>query len=252
MNGITKFLKPVGGFIVKETPSILTGLSVVGVFGTIWFTADAVPKALAIIDQERYERKQSEDLTFKEKFTLTWRVFVPTAISAAITVGSIVTANSVNLKRNSALAALYSISEIGLKEYKDKVVEVLGKNKEQGIRDDIDKDHVAKNPINSREMILTGKGETICYDTMSGRYFKSDINAIRKVINDINEDLLKEGFVSLNDLYYELGLADIKIGNHSGWSIEDGQVVVSYSSQLTETGVPCLVMDYTVEPKFKR
>ena len=32
----------------------------------------------------------------------------------------------------------------------------------------------------NKEVIITSKGDTLCYDSVSGRYFKSDIGTIKK------------------------------------------------------------------------
>ncbi|MFR8351429.1 MAG: DUF6353 family protein [Blautia obeum] len=43
------------------------------------------------------------------------------------------------------------------------------------MKDAVAKDKVEKNPVVTREVIITEKGNTLCYDAISGRYFKSDI-----------------------------------------------------------------------------
>ena len=35
-----------------------------------------------------------------------------------------------------------------------------------------------------------------------------------------------------------------------GWHIDNGMILFDYSSQLTEDGVPCLVIDYLISPRF--
>ena len=77
--------------------------------------------------------------------------------------------------------------------------------KEQSIRDSVSKDKMVKNPV--REVILTESGgNTICYDVLSGRYFKSDRDKITRVMNELNRQMRDEMYVTLNDFYYELGL----------------------------------------------
>ena len=79
------------------------------------------------------------------------------------------------------------------------MVETIGKKKEQAIRDDIAKDRVTANPV--REVVVTDRGSTLCYDSLSGRYFKSDIETLRKTVNDLNRRMRDEMFISLNDFY---------------------------------------------------
>jgi len=59
-------------------------------------------------------------------------------------------------------------------------------------------------------------------------------------------------FLTLNELYYALGLAGIALGDQMGWDIDKGMVEINFSTQLTEEGEPCLVLNYSVEPKYMK
>ena len=130
----------------------------------------------------------------------------------SLTVACIIGANSINLRRNAALATVYSLTEATLKEYQSKVVSTIGEVKEKAIKDEIAKDKIEKNKPKKSNVVVTGSGDTLCYDSISGRYFKSDIEKIKSSVNELNRDLLYEMFVSLNDVYYALGLSNIKNG----------------------------------------
>ena len=99
-------------------------------------------------------------------------------------------------------------------------------------------------------MIITGKGETLCYDSITSRYFKCDIEKLRKVENMMNKRLLSEMYISLNEFYYEIGLNQTDIGDDLGWNIEEGLVDLEFSSQLAEDDTPCLVIGYRVSPRY--
>lgn len=167
-----------------------------------------------------------------------------------VTIACIIGANSINLKRNAALVSLYSLSEAALKEYQAKVIETLGKQKERKIKDDIAKDRIVKNPVSDNEIVITNLGDTLCYDSLSGRYFKSDIEKIRQVLNKLSRDLMSEMFIDLNQVYSELNLKGTKMGDMVGWHIDDGLIEPDFSSQLTENGTPCLVLDFVTEPRY--
>ena len=102
---------------------------------------------------------------------LTWKVFIPPILMGATSIACIIGANSINTSRNAALAALYSLSETAFREYKNKVIEEIGRNKELKIRDDITKDQINNNPMRDRTVIITGNGDVLCYDKLSDRYF---------------------------------------------------------------------------------
>lgn len=232
----------------KNSPLILTGIGVTGVITTAIFAAKATPKALTILEHE--ERERGHQLDTKEKFLLTWKLYLPAAAMGTVTIACILGANKINSNRNKALIGLYALSEKALREYKDKVVEVIGENKEQKIRDSVVEDRLKANPVDGNEVIITGCGETLCYDSLSGRYFKSDIETIKRAVNKLGRDLLSEHFITLNDLYYELGLTNTKMGEMVGWHIDDEMLSAEFSSHLTADGTPCLVMDFSVEPRY--
>ena len=56
--------------------------------------------------------------------------------------------------------------------------------------------------------------------------------------------------LDLNELYFALNLEPIELGNLMGFDLEKGQIEPVYSTQLDNTGKPCLVIDYDVYPKF--
>ena len=247
VKGFQKATQKLGRTLACNSPTILTGIGVAGLITTVVMAVQATPKAHIVLEEEglgdRYISK-------REMVRLTWRYYVPTAIMGGLTIACIIGANSINLRRNAALAGAYSLTEAALKEYQAKVIETIGDKKEQAIRDDIAKDRVKEHPLGEREVIITGKGDTLCFDVLSGRYFKSDIEKIRKIQNDLNYVLLNDVFLSVNDVYYALGLSGVKTGDDMGWDINEGQLEFRFSSQLSEDGTPCLVIDYHTKPKY--
>ena len=85
---------------------------------------------------------------------------------------------------------------------------------------------------------------------MSGRYFESDIEKLRKAVNDLNRRMRDEIQITLNEFYYEIGLDSIKIGDSLGWDIDKGYIELEFSSQLDKDGVPCLVIGHYNPPKY--
>lgn len=244
---LSKIAKNAQRIIEKHSPEILTGIGIAGMITTTIMAVKATPKALILIE----ERKVDEDrLTPVETIQAAWICYVPAAITGVISVACLIGASSVNVRRNAALATAYAISESALKDYQEKVIETVGEKKEKSVKDAIAKDKLDQNPVGKREVIITEKGNTLCYDAISGRYFKSDIDIIKKAVNEINKNLLDEMYVSLNDFYYEIGLDNTKMGDDLGWNVNEGLIVLSFSSQLASDGNPCLVMDYQVAPKY--
>lgn len=236
-----------GTSLRKHSPEICTVVGVGGMVVTTVLAVKATPKALRLIEERKKE--EHADLDALETIKTTWKCYVPSILAGAFSAFLLFTANSVNLKRNAAVTAAYSLSERAFREYKNKVVETIGERKSETIKDAIAKDHIQKNP--EQEVILTEKGNTLCYDVLSGRYFKTDIEKLKASVNELNRQMRDEMFISLNDYYYEIGLTPTKIGDDIGWNIDRGYIELSYSSQLTDNQTPCLVIDYERPPEYR-
>ena len=249
---IPKAAKTVWLAAKKHSPELLTGIGIAGMVTTVVLAVRATPKALRLIDEKKADIPEEENIPRIEAVKAAWKVYVPAVLTGILSTICLIGANSVNQRRNAAIAAAYSLSESALKEYREKVVETIGERKEQAIRDDIAKDRITGNPV--REVIVSDRGSTLCYDSLSGRYFKSDIEKLRRIANDLNRRMRDEMFISLNDFYCAVDNPDLgptKLGDMLGWNIDKGYIDLNFSSQLTTDGTPCLVLDYTVVPEYE-
>lgn len=242
----------------KHSPEILTGIGIAGMLSTTVLAVRATPKALMLIEEKKREKKfagEQPELTKVEIVKTAWKPYIPAAVTGVASVACLVGASSVNARRNAALAAAYALSETTLADYKEKVVETIGEKKAQEVKDAIAKDQIEKNPPSKSTVIATDKGETLCYDSISGRYFKSDIEYIRRAVNNLNERLLFDTHISLNEYYDEIGLEEIfPMGEDLGWTVDPdsankGLIELDFSSQLTE-GIPCLVVGFSNAPRY--
>lgn len=249
MDSLTNVLNRLQFTMVKHGPEILTGIGIAGMVTSTVLAVRATPKAIRLLEEEANNKDDS--LTVPEKIKTCWKCYIPAAVTGIASTACLIGASSVNSKRNAALAAAYNISTAALTEYKDKVIETVGEKKERAIRDEIAKDKVEKNPVHTKEIIMTGKGKTLCYDGIFGRYFESDIDTIRRALNTINREIIHgDMYVSLNDFYDAIGIGSIPIGNDLGWNIDDGEIEVDFSAQLTEDDRPCIVLTYNVAPRY--
>lgn len=232
----------------KHSPEILTGVGIAGMITTTVLAVRATPKALLLIDDATFEKKEA--LTALETVKVAWKPYVPAAVTGVASVACLIGATHVSLRRNAALATAYQLSATALSEYKEKVVETIGEKKEKAVQDAIDKDRLDKNPVTKNEVLITDRGSTLCYDPISARYFKSDIDRIKRAENELNRRMLHDifGYVSVNELYDELGLEHIMVGDDLGWNVNE-LVNIEFGSQLTDDGQPCVVINYVVAPR---
>lgn len=242
-------IKTIRSGLAKHSPAILTALGITGMIGTTVLAVKATPKALDLIENKK-EELDKDKLTVVETVKATWKCYAPAAVTCVTSAACLIGASSVHTKRNAALATAYKLSESALIEYRDKVVKTIGEKKEQSVRDAIAKDHVEKNPITNNEVIITDRGYTLCYDELSGRYFYSDIEKIKKAANELNRQMLNDMYVSLNELYYELGLEGTKLGEQMGWNVDRGLIDLKFSATVSADDRPCIVLDYRVPPMY--
>ena len=258
MGKTSKFIGLVRSGMSKHGSHILFGIGVAGAVGTVIMAVKATPKALTILDEELEERgmtcpieKIPENISVKDKIKLTWKCYIPTAISGVVSVACLVGSHTIDTKRSAALATACALTEATLKEYQNKVVEVVGEKQERAVRDAIAQDQVKRAPVENSEVILTKKGDMLCFDSISGRYFKSDYEQIRRAMNESNVRLNHEMYISLNDLYDELGLKNIAIGYELGWNVATGLIDFCYTSTLADDGTPCLVIGHNNPPTYR-
>lgn len=247
---LSSIAKSVRTVINKRSPEILTGIGIAGMITTSVLAVRATPKALIIIEEKKDE-ECVDKLTPVETMKAAWSCYIPAALTGAVSVACLIGASSVNVRRNAALATAYTLSESALKEYQEKVIETIGEKKEQSVRDSIAQDRLDRDPVSSREVIITERGNTLCYDVTSGRYFKSDIDKLKKAENELNRRMRDEMYISLNDFYYEIGINYTSVGDDLGWNIDHGYIDLQFTSRLADEGTPCLVIDYQVAPRYE-
>ena len=254
-NGFSKFVKNISIAVKKHQPEILTGIGVAGMITTTIMAVRATPKALDVMAEVKDAHANDTDKKAyaKDIITKVVPIYIPSAIVGGLSIGCVLGASAINARRNAALATAYAISESALKTYQEKVIETVGEKKEQTIREAVAKDTVEKNPIGNKEIIIIGDDEVRCIDAISGRRFKSSVQKIRDVENELNRRIISEMYISLNDLYDELGLSHTPIGEELGWNIDwldRDMIKLATDTTLDEDGVPCLVMNYRITPKY--
>lgn len=236
--------------IKANAPAILTASACVGTVATAILTAKSTTLAIEkIADYCEANLRSPEDLSWKEKFSVSYRVYIPPAIAGVCTLVSIISVNRIQYARGAAFALAYSGSEAAFRRYREAVSDVVKPKDVQKITSRVAEKSVqeAEKPL-SGTVLVASSGDVLCYDVFSGRYFRSDIETIRRVENNINGQLNAECYASLNEFYAGLGLPPIAAGELVGWSVPNS-LSVEFGSQLTEKGEPVLTIDFLVSPK---
>jgi Family of unknown function (DUF6353) len=247
-------------------PSILSAAAVVGLAGTVVLAVKATPDAIvalrearqdkeynqaydeerSIIDQDKLE---TQELSRVEIVQATWRIYLPAGICGLSTVACILGSNAMGLRRQAALLGAYTLVDTGFRDYREKVAEHLTAPKRQKIEDELREEQIARQPMTQSTVFITGGGDQPCYDTLSGRYFKSNIETLRRAANDLDEEIRNDMFASQNEFYRLIGLAPTTLGAEMGWNL-DNRLDLVFSSHLADDGTPCLAMGYARLPRI--
>lgn len=242
-------------FVETNDTALLTGVGITGTVTTAYLTGRAGYKSAEIIREQTHDNEinQLEDpinefvpLTIQDMVRSTWPLYIPAVGVGVVTVSAIFFANRLDAKRAAALTAAYGVSERAFTEYKEKVVEKYGENKEAAIRAEVAQDRVDARPITDKTVII-GSGEVLCLDNWGGRYFESSVQAIEKARNDINQQLFNHSSASLSEFYDMIGLPPTAGSDVVGWNMNT-PLEIAVSTALTKEDKPCLVLDFQVAP----
>lgn len=255
---LSKFARDMRMSLSKRSPEILMGIGIAGMITTTVLAVKATPKAILLIEDKKDELAV-ESLTPVEMVKTTWKCYIPAAISGTMSIACLIGSNSVNARRNAALATAYKLSETAFAEYRDGVIETIGEKKEKTVRDKVSEKQIKENPVNKTDIIVTGKGKTLFFDPLSHRYFYSSIEKIRRAENILNKEINTDPFDAgrtLNDFYTEIGIPTTATGDALGWNLNIGLLDIYLSYQGGEEGTefedePCAVLNFYNPPRYE-
>lgn len=239
----SKFLKIVGlktkRFINRNSPTILTVIGAVGFVSTIAVAVRNTVKATKII--ENSESFKGEKLTKTEIVKIAAPSYIPTLVIGSATLICIFSANSISKKRQSSLIASYALLSETYREFKEKVKEAVGEEKEHEIKEILINDKFKEfhyDPILDEE---DNSEIHIFYEEHYGKFFEATKEKVIKAEYQLNRFLSILGYASLNDFYAFLELEDSVIGDHIGWSYKNtnGWIEFDHEKIILDDGMEC-------------
>ena len=239
----------------KHSPEILM---VAGVIGTVAGAVMACKETLELEDvldeckQEKMELEEqyamceeySEDALKKDQVKLTIKqavkivkLYAPSIIMEATSIGVIFASNDIMRKRNASMAAAYATLNSMYKRYRQNVIESYGEEVDKDMRFGVKHEKVTeidedgnKVKIDARIVDLDNTALAISdysrffqagckgFDASSGRYNLLYLKGIQAMFNN---KLIADGYVMLNDVYRELGFDTIPEGWSIGWVYDE-------------------------------
>lgn len=225
-----------------NAPALLTAAGITGVLTTAIVSHRVGYKVANEISWT--EIREKRPLTAKEKVELYWKSYIPPVVLAGVTVGCVFSATSVSLRRNALLMSALSLSEKTYREYRDEVVQTLGKAKDQKVSDAIATEKVKR--AEGSEVVFVGDDKVLVFDTLSSRFFQSTRAEIERAEIEINRQILGDMYASQNEWYDKLGLDPVGTGDDIGWN-NNRPLEVVFSAVLREDK-PVLALSYRFQP----
>lgn len=244
----------VSKYLSKHTPTILTGLGIIGVATTAVMAAKRTPRAIEEL-QVREEYKQEhydESLTFVEKALVVTPVYLPVILMGAATMSCIYGANYYNKKRQAALVGAYTYLNSCYSDYRSKVNELYGVDADVKVKASINKDIYDEIELGE---VDNEDGYELYFEEYTGRYFKMDPNKLPNILYDINKFYNFGGELSLNDVCEYLGMERTPYGDTLGWAaVKDWECTGKSWIDIYTEPMPfpdnlcCKVIKFNVEP----
>ena len=237
-------------FLQKNKAEILTGAGLGGFFLSLFFTAKGTAKAVRKIDKRKQELGV-DDLTLKEKFLLCWSDYIPTVAMTIASSAMIVKSDVIKAKETGELLSLAMVSRSLLNDYKEAVEETVDEKKKEKLEDKaIERkiDRILSDP--NTPVHSTGYGDVLFIENLTGTVFRSSKDAVRDAIMAAERQIKgTPGYISLNDLRYELGIPGCAVGEMLGFNESTNNGHLDYTLKGHDyQGELCWSLTFLVEP----
>ena len=237
----------------KYSPEILAGVGVVGVIASTVMACKATTKLNDILAESKEQLEQIKtvavDPAYADKYTeddakkdttITYvqtgvkvaKLYAPSVILCATSLGCLLASNNILKKRNAALSAAYMTVDKSFKEYRRRVAERFGDEVEKEIRYNIKAKEIVTvdeegNEVKETVKVMEGADNPTTYSDYA-RFFDESCPAWQndpeynltflRAQQQYANDLLKaQGRLFLNDVYKMLGIDITKAGQVVGW-----------------------------------
>jgi len=185
--------------VVNNLPTILTGLGIVGVGATAFFAGQGALKAERYLN-ENVETPKGCELSFKEKAKLTYRFYIPAALTGAATIGCIIGANRVSVAQLATMTTVATATEKALVDHRNTIEEVFGEKGLKKVDEKLNQQAVARYFGTVGDVYETGHGSVLCCEgQFTGIKFRANPEWVHKCVNDYNAELNAGHPQSMND-----------------------------------------------------
>ena len=195
--------------VSKNLPTILTGVSALGVFATGYLSAKAAHETIKTLgsDVSEFEKEEWKEVAIN---------YIPAITSAMLTIGTMAASNKISKQRIKGLTSAYTNLNTRFNKFKLAAMGALGTEGYKQIMETDAKNDIKESPIPAEE------NEFIFYDYFSHQDFLAKLEDVIAAQYDLNRMFVLRGYVMLNDYYELLGLPQTDEGAILGWSLDSG------------------------------
>lgn len=257
-NGISSKLGRTSLLTQKHSPAILFGAGVIGVVATVVLASRATLKLDEVLEEHAKKTHLAQivrDMEGDNKYTgddyakdiLTLRsktaiqiakLYLPAIAVGLVSITALSGSHIILSRRNFAMTAAYKAVEEGFKEYRKRVIEEFGEEKDRDFQYGFETKEVTEQKaeglvtteVKMRRDKLSMYAREFSKDTSRNWSPDPGYNQMRINMwqNYANDKLRSKGHLFLNEVYDMIGLERSKAGQAMGWLVDHGDGFVDF------------------------
>ena len=290
LTNVSKVTGRTGLKVKKYSPEILVGVGIVGMVATTVLACKSTIKAVDIIDETKetlekintvhesnVENYTEEDyrkdmaITYIQTGVKLLKVYWMPITTGVVSIGCIFGSTKILRARNIAIGAAYKTLQKAFDDYRNRVINEFGKEKDEKFRygieeetikvEEIGEDGKKKKVKASQEMIDVNKiSEYAKFFDSSSKYWakmpEQNLLFLKGKQNYFNDLLRTRGHVFLNEVYDALDIDHTMCGAVTGWILnENGDGFVDFgifngeeANRRFVNGLEnCILLDFNVD-----
>ena len=210
----TKILYRTGGFVKRNSATILTCIGAAGVIATAVTAGFGTIKASKLIAETREEK--GEELTKLEIVCAVAPAYIPPVIIGVSTIACIFGANALNKRQQASLISAYALLKESYSEYRKTVTDIYGDD-----ADDKVKSVICEKKYESSEFKPNDENMLVFYMESYGDFFEASESDIYYAMYHFNRNFQLRGYATVAEFHEFLNLPVKEADKAIGWSDGD-------------------------------
>lgn len=211
---IEKFIYRAGGFVKRNSSTILTCIGAAGVIATAVTAGFGAIKASKLLDEAREEK--DEELTALETVCAVAPAYIPPVVIGVSTIVCIFGANALNKRQQASLISAYALLKESYSEYRNTVTDIYGADADEKV-----KSVIYEKKYESSDFKPTDKNKLVFYEEYYGDFFEASESDIYYALYHFNRNFQLRGYATVAEFHEFLNLPVKEADKALGWSDGD-------------------------------